>query len=282
MPQTTIELLNKGIQANQTDRCRRGNLIRLPAKGSLIATGDIHGHRRNFERIVRLADLANHPDRHVVLHEIIHGGPEDEVGGCLSWQLLLEAIRYKLKFPDQVHFILGNHDTAWICGTDVMKNGKEMNRAMALALDRCFPDAGGDVKLAIRQFLFSQPLAIRCENRLWISHSLPNERTVEQFDPDIFARELQLSDCQKPGSVYLLTWGRRQSQAALDRMAEILDVDTFICGHQPQPAGWTQAGENFIILACDHNHGCALPIDLSRPQTAAELADRITPLASIE
>ncbi|MHC4061818.1 MAG: hypothetical protein ACYSR6_09460, partial [Planctomycetota bacterium] len=74
MPQTIIDLLNKGIEANQADKCRRGNLIHLPAHGSLIATGDIHGHRRNFERITAFADLANNPDRHIILQEIIHGG----------------------------------------------------------------------------------------------------------------------------------------------------------------------------------------------------------------
>ena len=100
MPQTTLDLLSNGIKTNQTDKYRRANLIRLPDKGSLVVGGDIHGHRRNFERLVTYADLANHTDRHVVLQEIIHGGPEDHAGGCLSYQLLLDAIRFKLDYPD--------------------------------------------------------------------------------------------------------------------------------------------------------------------------------------
>ncbi|MEN6428178.1 MAG: metallophosphoesterase [Phycisphaerales bacterium] len=282
MPQATIDLLNRGIRANQTDRLRRGNVICLPATGSLVISGDIHGHRRNFERLVTRADLGNHPNRHLILQEIIHGGPEDDEGGCLSYQLLFDAIRLKLRFPDQAHFIMGNHDTACISSTEVMKNGKEMNRAMASALDREFRQAGPDVRLAIRQFLFSQPLAARSGNRMWISHSLPNDRCVDQFDPGIFERELQIADCDRPGSAYLLTWGRRHSQATLDRMAGLLDVDVFILGHQPQTQGWCKAGENLIILACDHNHGCLLEVELSRPYTAAALADLIIPLASIE
>ena len=281
MAQTTIDLLNKGIRANQTDRFRRANLICLPAQGSLVVGGDIHGHRRNFERLVSHAQLADHPDRHLVLQEIIHGGPEDDAGGCLSYQLLLDAIRFKLSFPDQVHFVMGNHDTAMINSSEVMKNGKEMNRAMALALERQFGPAGPQVRLAIQQFLFSQPLAVKCSNRVWISHSLPNDRAIDQFDPGIFERELRLSDCKKPGSAYLLTWGRRHSQAALDRLAKLLDVDVFVLGHQPQQHGWSQAGTNLIILASDHNHGCLLQIDLSKPCTVAELAGSLVPLASI-
>jgi hypothetical protein len=282
MAQTTIDLLNSGIQANQTDPLRRGNLVSLPAAGSVIVSGDIHGHRRNLERLVTYADLARHADRHIVLQEIIHGGPEDHSGGCLSYQLLFKAVRYKLDFPHQVHFVMGNHDTAWIISSEVMKNGKEMNRAMSLALDREFQQASGDVKLAIRQFLLSQPLAVRCANRIWISHSLPDNQYIEQFDPGIFQRELRIGDCAKPGSAYLLTWGRRHSPATLGRMAKQLDVDLFILGHQHQPEGWRQAGENLIILASDHNHGYLLPLDLAKPYTIADLTKALVPLASIE
>lgn len=281
MAQTTIDLLNRGIQANQTDQFRRGNLVCPPAQGSLVVSGDLHGHRRNFERIVAYADLAHHPNRHLVLQEIIHGGPEDHAGGCLSYQLLFDVIRFKLDFPDRVHLVMGNHDTACINTSDVMKNGKEMNRAMSSALDREFQDASGEVKLAIRQFLFSQPLAVKCANRIWISHSLPADRFAETFDPDIFGRELQVSDCQKPGSAYLLTWGRRHSQDTLNRLAERLDVDAFVLGHQAQPKGWCRAGDNLLILASDHNHGCLLELDLSKTYTADELANSLVHLASI-
>jgi hypothetical protein len=282
MPQTTIDLLNRGIRANQADKFRRGTLVHLPAEGSLIVSGDIHGHRRNLERLITYADLGKKPDRHIILQEIIHGGPEDEAGGCLSYQALFAAVRFKLDFPDQVHFVMGNHDTACIVSSEVMKNGKEMNRAMSAAVDRQFGDAGPDVKLAIRQFLFSQPLAVRCANRIWISHSLPHDQYVKQFDPTIFDRELRIIDCEKPGSAYLLTWGRRHSQATLNRLAAQLDVDTFVLGHQSQPDGWGQAGDNLLILACDHNHGYILPIDLAKSYTLPDLTQSLLPLAAIE
>lgn len=281
MPRTTTELLSKGITANQADRFRRGNLVRLPAAGSLVIGGDIHGHRRNFERLVAYADLPHHSDRHLVLQEIIHGGPEDAAGGCLSYQLLFEAVHFKLRFPDQVHFVMGNHDTACINSTEVMKNGKEMNRAMSSALEREFQHASRDVQLAIKQFLFSQPLAVRCSNRVWISHSLPGDRFIDGFDAGVFDRELQVTDCAKPGPAYVLTWGRRHSQSTLDQLAGQLDVDLFVLGHQPQTKGWKQAGSNLIILASDHNHGCLLEMSLTRPWSAEELAAKIVPLASI-
>lgn len=281
MPQTIIDLLNKGIEILNADKFRRGNVIHLPAEGSLVITGDIHGHRRNFERIVAFADLPNNPERHIILQEIIHGGPEDSHGGCLSYKLLFDVIRYKLAFPDRVHIIMGNHDTAFINNSEVMKDGKEMNRAMRQAIERQFQHAGDDIALAIRQFLFSQPLAVRCDNRIWISHSLPNDRSIDKFNPKILERQLKINDVVRPGSAYLLTWGRKHSQTMLDKMARMLDVDIFILGHQPQEQGWNQAGDNLLIIASNHNHGCLLSIDLTKSYTIEKLIDSLVPLASI-
>lgn len=281
MPQTIIDLLNDGVNANNSDRFRDANLICLPSNGSLIITGDIHGHRRNFERIVAFADLANNPDRHIILQEVIHGGPEDEQGGCLSYKLLFEVVRYKLTFPDHVHIIMGNHDTNFITDSEVMKNGKEMNRAMSLAIEREFQQVSTDIKQAIRQFLFSQPLAVRCSNRIWVSHSLPGNRHVDKFDKQVLERQLEINDVEKQGSAYLLTWGRKHGQEQLDKMAKLFDVDTFILGHQPQPQGWLRAGRNLIIIASDHNHGCLMSVNLAESYTTEQLIDSIVPLTSI-
>ena len=281
MAQTIIDLLNNGIEANSADKYRRDNLICLPADGSLIVTGDLHGHLRNFERIVAHADLENNPKRHLILQEIIHGGPEDALGGCLSYKLLFDIIRYKLTFPDRVHIIMGNHDTAFINRSEVMKDGREMNRAMCLAMKREFGEAAADIELATRQYLFSQPLAARCDNRIWMSHSLPADRLIEKFDPEILNRQLKINDIVRPGSAYLLTWGRKHSQGLLDNLAKTFDTDIFILGHQPQEQGWCQAGKNLLILASNHNHGCLLSIDLAKSYSIEQLIESIVPLASV-
>ncbi|MFA5423615.1 MAG: metallophosphoesterase [Phycisphaerae bacterium] len=281
MAESIVELLEKGQSACEGDRYRKGNIINLPANCTLIATGDIHGHRRNYERIVTYADLADNPQAHVLLHELIHGGDEDEQGGCLSYELLFDAIRYKLKFPEQVHFIMGNHDTTFINNAKVMKSGKEMNQSLREAIDRKFGKDSENIKLAMRQFLFSQPLAVRCANRIWLSHSLPADRYVDDFDFSIFERKLKVNDVVKPGAAYLFTWGRRISSDNLSKLAKKFDVDLFVCGHQPHSKGYFREADNLLILASDHNHGCLVPIDLSLDYTVDELIDSIVPLASI-
>jgi len=277
-----IDLCKKAAVLNYSAKYRRGNIIHLPDAGKLIVTGDLHGHRRNFEKIVTFADLPNNPQTHVVFQEILHGGPEDGSGGCLSFKLLVDAVRYQLRFPSQVYLILGNHDTAVISDIDVSRLGREMNQAMKSAMKRQFADDYESAYLALKQYLLSEPLAVKCPNKIWMSHSLPADCHVDKFDIGVFKRQSRISDVVRPNPAYLLTWGRRHSKEALAKLARLLDVDIFILGHQPQETGWAQArGKNLIILASDHNHGCLISFDLAQSYTTDELTDCIVPLASI-
>ncbi len=281
MHQQAIQLYRKGAEANRSDPYRQGNVIVLPEKGRVIVVGDLHGHRRHFEKIANYADLENHPETHVVFQEIIHGGPEDDYGGCLSYRLLQDVIGYKLLYPGQVHILLGNHDTAVINEGTVMKNGRELNLAMQNAMKREYREHFGQVHEAMVHYLLSQPLAVKTPNKIWISHSLPADPHVETFDIGIFERPYTAEDTRRPNPVYLLTWGRRQSPQALQKMARRLDVDLFVLGHQPQDEGWAIVGENTIILASEHSHGCLLTFDLDRLYNIEMLSEGIVPLASL-
>ena len=152
---------------------------------------------------------------------------------------------------------------------------------MNAAIECEFAEGCDEIMSAVGQFLFSQALAVRCENRIWFSHSLPADRLIDKFDPEVLSRPLEKEDIARPGAAYILTWGRRHSQALLDKMARLFDVDLFILGHQPQDQGCCQAGENTLIIASDHNHGCILPIDLAKSYTVQELADSLVHLTSI-
>ena len=281
MERTVTGLLKDGFAANYSDKFRIGNIIYIPDDAELIAAGDIHGHQRNFKRIVSFAALEENPARHLLLQEIIHGGPEDAHGGCLSYKLLFDAVSLKVQFPDRVHFIMSNHDTVFVTDGMVLKNGKEMNTALKSAIDREFQCDSPEVKNAMAKFFLSQPLAVKCQNRIWLSHSLPADKFLDTFDINIFERNLTIEDTAKPGSAYLLTWGRHHSQQTLDAMLKLFDADIFILGHQRQEAGWSRQGSNLIVIASDHNHGCLLPIITAQPYTVEQLISSIVPLASI-
>ncbi len=281
MTSETTNLLEAAINANTKDNCRRFNVVNLGTDGDVVVAGDIHCHRRNFERVLAYADLAANKKRHLVLQEIIHGGSEDEHGGCLSYEMLLDAAKLKIAYPDRVHMILANHDTVFINNSEVMKNCKEMNVAMRSAMKRQYGEGFKAVESAFERFLFSQPLGVRCGNRIWISHSLPSDRYVDRFDYSIFNRHLKISDIVRPNSAYTFTWGRRQSAATLKMFAEKLDVDFFVLGHQVQESGWCSNDDNLVIIDSQHNHGFLIHIDLSKSYTIDSLVESLVQLAQI-
>ena len=282
MVQKIIDLCKQAAELNYSLNFRNGNIIELPEKGKLIVSGDLHGHRKNYQKIIAFADLENNPDTHLILQEILHGGIKDEKGGCLSFQLFFEILDLKTRFPDRVHMIMGNHDTAIITDSDVMKAGREMNEALKNALKRCFGEDFQTVNDAIKEYLLSQPLAAKTAKGIWVSHSLPADRYISDFDLDVFDTELFPDDLLRPEPAYLLTWGRRHSDEKLTEFADALGVNIFILGHQKHEKGAKQAGKNAIILISEHNHGCLIAIDLAKMYTVEELLDRVISLASIE
>ena len=120
--QEVISAFDQAAELNRRDS-RQGNLLTLPSYGQVVMTGDLHGHYHNFRKLQAFASLEKYPDRHVVLHEMIHCLGQESAGEDDSCRLLIEAARWKVRFPDQVHMLLGNHGIAQITGREISKGG---------------------------------------------------------------------------------------------------------------------------------------------------------------
>lgn len=270
------ETFQTATEENQLSPLRSQQVINLPSEGEVWMTGDMHDHRRNFEKLFAAADLANNPQRHVVLHELIHGDHFDANGADGSWRMLHQAAEMKCDFPNQVHFLLANHDLAQIYGEGIMKAGLSVCEAFNAGVRRDFPQGATGVMFAITEFLLSLPLAIRCPNGLFFSHSLPTDDQIPDYDYTVFDRPLQGPDYKRrTGPVYQLIWGRNMTPPFVAQFAEQVNANLIITGHQPQDTGYAVNGPQHLILASDHNHGVFLPIDLSQKYTMATLTPRI-------
>src|SRR5450432_1644338 len=260
-----IETFETAAEENRLSSFRHDQTINLPATGEVWMTGDIHDHRTNFAKLIRHADLAQHPDRHLVLHELIHGDHYDPQGAEDSWQTLYKAAELKCNFSSQVHFLLANHDLAQIQGEGIMKAGLSVCEAFTAGVVRDFGDRGDAINFAISDFLLTLPLAIRCPNGLFFCHSLPTDSQIENFDWTVFDRELGGPDyARRTGPAYQLIWGRNMSSATADKFAEKVGAKMLVTGHQPQDMGYGINGEHHLIIASDHNQGVFLQIDLAR------------------
>jgi hypothetical protein len=281
-----IETLGIAADENKIDARRSGQTVHLKAESpeaEIWISGDMHDHRRNFEKFVRAADLANYPHRHVVLHELIHGDHYDASGAEDSWEMLVRAAELKADHPRQVLFLLANHDLAQIHGEGIMKGGLSVCEAFNKGIRRDFGDRQGTVQAAITEFLLSFPLAIRTSNGLFICHSIPANEEIANFDYTVFDRELTGPDYKRRvGPVYQLIWGRKMTPESASAFAEKVKAQLLITGHQPQEAGYAVNGDRQIILASDHNQGVFLRLSLTETYTMDALVDRLQRFVTLD
>ncbi|MFH0983803.1 MAG: metallophosphoesterase [Planctomycetota bacterium] len=279
---TDAATYRQAAQENHDDPLLSGCLLEFPNYGQLVMTGDLHGHQRNLERLQTYCDLQQAGARHVILHELIHEDLGFNAEADHSHEVLLQAARWKCAFPEQVHFLLGNHELAQLTGREISKAGRILTTDFALGVEGAYGPAGAEEVLdAILDFLSSFPLAGRTANRVFLAHSLPGVREFADFNPSVLYRPLMAADLVDGGSAYALVWGRRQNAALLEQLSEMLGVDLFICGHQPQETGFEVVDDRLLIIASDHNHGVFVPFDLGNPLNMSDLLRCMRPLAAI-
>jgi hypothetical protein len=277
----SIQIFREAARLNVNDPFRKGATIRLPGYGQVVMTGDLHGNMKNFEKLQHYAMLDRVSARHVILHELVHAELNTRELDH-SHELSLYAAQYKCDFPEQVHFLQSNHELAQLTGYPIAKNGRavidEFNRSVAIAYGEHRAD---EVLAALNEFIASFPLSVVTENRIWMSHSLPNAYDMQDFDPGIFERQPTIKDLTDNKSIFSLVWGRRHTPEQIEALAKLLDVDIFITGHQPQEMGFNVLFDRLIILASEHSHGSFLPFDLSRRQTVEELIRNIRKFVAV-
>jgi hypothetical protein len=278
-----VETLGAAADENKMSALRQEQVVHLPEEGELWMTGDIHDHRRNFDKLMRAVDLGNNPQRHLVLHELIHGDRFDADGAEDSWYTLYQAAELKCDFPEQVHFLLANHDLAQIHGKGIMKAGLSVCEAFTKGVRKAFGEQRNVVNVAVTEFLLSLPLAVRAPNGIFCCHSLPTNDQIDTFDFSIFDRPLEGKDyAPKTGPVYQLIWGRAMSPETVDKFLAAVGAELVITGHQPQEMGYAVNGEKHLIIASDHNQGVFLPIDLSQKYDINELVGRLTKFVALD
>jgi hypothetical protein len=279
---TLIQILEAAKDLNIRSELRSGNIVTLPRAGEVWMTGDIHDHRNNFNKLLKLADLGKHPQRHLILHELIHGDHIDPAGAEDSWKMLRDAAQLKIAFPGQVHFLMANHDLAQVFGEGISKGGADVCEAFRKGLKRDFPERYHFVESAISEFLLSLPLAIRTHNGLWFSHSLPREDQIEAFDFSVFGRELSGEDFKRrTGAAYQLIWGRGVRETGVDLFAEEVGAELIVTGHQPQDTGFEVNGPRHLIIASDHNQGVFLPLSLEESYEMPDIVSRLKKFVAV-
>jgi hypothetical protein len=278
--QNILAAFDEAAEANRWTPGRKGCTVALTSElaDDIMITGDIHGHRQNFNRIRKIADLERFPRRHLVLQEVCHGGPTyEQTDACMSHAILEDVAALKVQYPDRVHFLVGNHELAEMTDYAIQKNRQLLNLSFRLGLDHMYGDAAEEVRQSMVRFLWSCPLAVRLQGA-FIAHSLPDHVDFRDFDPAIFDRELTPEGCTDQGDVFRLVWGRDYRRGNAETFCKLLGVRLLITGHEPCSGGYAAPNDFQIILDCCGEKAAYLILPAGRELSFREILGRVKKL----
>lgn len=275
-----IDVFTQAEQACLDTPGRNGAVVDLPDTGKLLMSGDLHDNTQNFRRLLKLADLDSSRQNDLILHEVIHG-PDLVNGLDLSVQMLVRVAALKCRYPKQVFVLQSNHELAQYRHEGILKEGRDTVESFDKGIDYLYADQADNVREAMYGYLRSLLLAVRCANGLFFSHSLPGNNRMRTFDPGVIDRVPTHEALEGKGDLYHMVWGRNQKQDTADKLAKAWGCKQFVMGHQPADMGYEPFGDTMLVLASDHAHGVALPVDLSRTYDQEKLIESLVPLASV-
>ncbi|MSR70282.1 MAG: hypothetical protein EXS17_08060 [Phycisphaerales bacterium] len=257
-----VDVFQRAAETMHASPLRRGSIVHLPSRGRLLATGDVHDFPGHLAAIIQLAGLDESPNHHVMLHELIHG--ERLINGMdISYRNLAIVAELVNRYPLQVHPLLANHELAQCFRISVSKGGGDQVAMFDDGLDYVFGDSAEEVATAIREFVLAMPLALRAENGLWTSHSVPNRL---DFDATAFARILTSDDYASPsGTAWCFVWGRLQNPQHIAALLKICESKLFIVGHCQAEMGIESPAPGLVVINSDHERGVVVYIDLESP-----------------
>lgn len=276
-----IELFNLAARANLEETGRVGSMTVLPDRGRLLMTGDLHDNAPNLNKILKLAQLDESPDNHLILHELIHS-KRLVAGYDVSIRMMARVAALKLQYLNQIHIMMGNHEWAQYMQSGIIKSGKDVVIAFSEGMEFLFHDDAEAVNDAMKTFIRSMLLGVKCPNGIFCCHSLPSPNWMDDFDDTIMDRIPTEEDFERLGPVYCVTWGRRHDEYVAEELGDAWGAKLFLMGHQPALNGYDLEGYNMLILASDHDEGVALPIDLSKTYTIDDVIPQIIWLSSVE
>jgi len=264
--------------ANFATASRQGNVINLDhaAADDVMIAADLHGHRVNFERLLRIADLDAHPRRHLIMQEVCHGGPlYPSEAGCMSHLMLEDVMRLKARFPERFHFLISNHELAEMTNFPITKANRMLNVLFRCGMRELSGPATERVQADDVRFIASCPLAVRLEPGVFICNRVPEQVDRRGYDVEVFDRSLRDSDFLPSGAVFQLVWGRDYRQENADAFAALVNASVLIHGHEPCMNGFSVPNDKQIILDCCGRRACYLILPLDKPLSQAEMIDRL-------
>ena len=272
-PDKMLATLTKAVERVKATPGRAGHVVALQNCREVLVVGDLHGNVGNFQSVWKRADLANHPGRHLVLQELVHGKFQYPNGGDKSHQTVDLFAAVKCQFPDRVHYLPGNHEMGQWTGRPILKGADDLNASFFKGVQAGYGVAAAPAVYALYEELFRVcPLFLRTPNRVGLCHTLVPGKHLSAFDPAVLTRDVfGPADLEPWGTVYSILWGRDVSAGTAEAFGKVMDVDLFVTGHIPADEGFTVPNDRQVTLDCAQSPGGYVLFPAAQPITHQEL-----------
>lgn len=274
-PQRMLTFLRQAVALVRATPGRQGHTIELTDCSDVLVAGDLHGHVGHFQALLKTADLDNHPRRHFIVQEAIHGKYRYPRGGDKSHQLVDLFAALKCQYPNRVHYILGNHELAQWTARPVMKADENLNVLFEEGVCTAYgPEAGPEVYQTYQELFKVLPVAIRAANGVLVCHSLPSTRIMQLFDPARLERDhFEPADLEPGGSVHSLLWGRDTAAGTAADFLRKMGATLLVSGHIASDTGYLIPNPQQVILDCSESPAAYILFPTDRPLDHAGLMD---------
>jgi hypothetical protein len=273
-----LHLIEEARKARLGDPHVQGRAVFLENKGDVYLTGDLHGNVENLKRFAALAELDQHPDRILILQEIIHSRIITADQRDLSFVAILEALRLQAKYPRRVYYLLGNHDLAFGLDRELVKGGKFLNRFLYKGLAYMYQGRHDEVANAYKKFIMDMPVAIVAPNGILMTHSTPKRPFIPSLSMDYLTQKSAKQHLSECGPIKALVEGRDFEEPTIAAFTERMGVSLVLCGHTPTKAGYRIANSKQLIIDSQHENGRWVRFEAGRPYTVQELAAEVQPI----
>ncbi len=275
-PQKILATIRKAAELIRSTPGRAGSVITLDTALEVMVVGDLHGNLPAFRQALTVAALDKHPRRHLVLQELVHEiNKHDEDRPDRSHRLVDLVSALKCQYPDRVHLIMGNHELSELTGRVIGKDGQTLNLRFRQGIEMSYGPRTNEVYQAYLDQFAALPIAVRTPNRVFICHTLPDARYLDELDLELLKVDRWPEEATKRGgTIYALTWGRDTTPETADRFAAMVDADWFITGHQPCDEGFRQANHRQIIIDGTNPYPAYCLLSAHEPVTIGSLLKR--------
>ncbi|MGL1931483.1 MAG: metallophosphoesterase [Desulfotalea sp.] len=261
---TVNEILAKEENRPKNDLGNPGAILELNQESNVIVVGDLHGMVDNFLKILTenctISNLRAKKSILIILGDAIHSETVGELENMSSSVLLMDIIiKLKAAFPEQIHYIRGNHDSF---DSSISKGGISQGIVHKEYLLKIRSE---EYIQAMKEFWQHCPYIVTSPNFCALHAGPPvreysKDQLINLYKHPKLIKEITRNRVERPGTL------KGYNKSDVKRFRQVLGLAkqcAVIVGHTPLDpfaSVWHKAGtiKNHHIIYSGHNQGTAL------------------------